>query len=111
VDDSGRVLLEVYCLCLLLGFKGRYAAGGAGDLRSMIAAVQEKIRRIRGTSSVLSPRGMIPADAVRLAQSDPWVRKFLIGSLAAVAASVVLFVAFKLLLFYGASAISNVAAR
>src|SRR5580700_9838561 len=35
-------LLEVYYLCLLLGFKGRYAAGG--DLRSIMAAVEEKIR-------------------------------------------------------------------
>src|SRR6202035_4298827 len=45
-SDSNEVsdLLEVYCLCLLLGFKGRYAAGGTGDLRSMIAAVREKIR-------------------------------------------------------------------
>jgi len=112
-SDSNELsdLLEVYCLCLLLGFKGRYAAGGAGDLRSMISAVQEKIRRIRGTSSLLSPRGMIPADAVRLAQSDPWVRKLLIGSLAAVTGSVVLFVLFKLLLIYGTSAISNMAAK
>jgi type VI secretion system protein ImpK len=111
--DSNEVcdLLEIYGLCLLLGFKGRYAAGGAGDLRSMIGAVREKIRRVRGTSSILSPRGMIPADAVRLGQSDPWVRKLLIGSLAAVTGSVVLFVMFKLLLIYGASAISNVAAR
>jgi type VI secretion system protein ImpK len=101
-------LLEVYCLCLLLGFKGRYAAGGSGDLRSMIAAAQEKIRRIRGSSPVLSPRGMIPADAVRLTQSDPWVRKLFIGSIVAVAGSIVLFAVFKLLLYYGAA---NVAAR
>jgi len=46
-----------------------------------------------------------------LTQSDPWVRKLLIGSLVAVAASVVLFIAFKLLLIYGASTISSVAAR
>jgi len=31
---------------LLLGFKGRYAAGG--DLRSIMGAIQEKIRRVRG---------------------------------------------------------------
>src|SRR5215475_5979514 len=78
--DSHEVsdLLEVYCLCLLLGFKGRYAAGGSGDLRGLIAASQEKIRRIRGAVGMLSPRGMIPADAVRLVQSDPWVRKLFI---------------------------------
>ena len=62
-------VLEVYYLCLLLGFKGRYAAGG--DLRSIMAAIQEKIRRVRGPSGALSPRGGIPADAVRLVQSDP----------------------------------------
>jgi type VI secretion system protein ImpK len=111
--DSNEVsdLLEVYCLCLLLGFKGRYAAAGTGELRAIIAATQEKIRRIRGVSAVLSPRGMIPADAVRLVQTDPWVRKLMIGSLAAVTASFVLFVIFKLFLMYGASAISNLAAH
>jgi type VI secretion system protein ImpK len=104
-------LLEVYSLCLLLGFKGRYAAGGAGDLRSLMSSAQEKIRRIRGSSAMLSPRGMIPADAVRLVQSDPWVRKLAIGSVAAVVTSIVLFVLFKLLLVYGAAALSNVATR
>jgi hypothetical protein len=54
---------------------------------------------------------MIPADAVRLVQTDPWVRKLMIGSLAAVTASFVLFVIFKLFLMYGASAISNLAAH
>jgi type VI secretion system protein ImpK len=104
-------LLEVYSLCLLLGFKGRYAAGGAGDLRSVMAAVREKIRRIRGSSPMLSPRGMIPADAVRLTQSDPWVRKLAIGSVVAVVVSILMFVCFKLILVYGAAAVSNVAVR
>jgi len=55
-NDSNETadLLEVYYLCLLLGFKGRYAAGG--DLRSIMMAIQEKIRRIRGSAGPLSPR-------------------------------------------------------
>jgi type VI secretion system protein ImpK len=111
--DSHEVsdLLEVYCLCLLLGFKGRYAAGGSGDLRGLISAAQEKIRRVRGASHTLSPRGMIPADAVRLVQTDPWVRKLFIGSMVTVAVSIVMFVTFKLLLVYGAAGLSNAAAR
>ena len=106
--DTNEVgdLLEVYSLCILLGFKGRFAAGGSGDLRSMQIAVQEKIRRIRGASGVLSPRGAIPADAVRLAQSDPWVRRLLIATIATTALTVVLGIMFKLILVYGASAIS-----
>src|SRR5262249_59827875 len=38
-------LLEVYDLCLLLGFRGRYAAGG--DLQALKAMIQDKIRRVR----------------------------------------------------------------
>jgi len=106
--DSNEVadLLEVFGLCLLLGFKGRYAAGGSGDLRSAQVAVREKLRRIRGSSGLLSPRGMIPADAVRLVQSDPWVRRLFIAMIATTAMTVVLGVMFKLILVYGASAIS-----
>ena len=107
-QDTNEVgdLLEVYGLCMLLGFKGRFAAGGAGDLRAMQLAVQEKLRRIRGSSNVLSPRGMIPADAVRLVQTDPWVRRLLIATIATAAVTIVLGIMFKLILVYGASAIS-----
>jgi len=107
-QDANEVadLLEVFGLCILLGFKGRYAAGGSGDLRAMQMAVQEKIHRIRGSSGALSPRGMIPADAVRLVQSDPWVRRLLIAAIATTAITVVFGIMFKLILLYGASAIS-----
>jgi type VI secretion system protein ImpK len=102
--DSNEVgdLLEVYGLCLLLGFKGRYAAGGMGDLKAMKMSVQEKLRRIRGSSGILSPRGMIPADAVRLVQSDPWMRKLVIATIATVSVTIVAGILFKLILVYGA---------
>jgi len=93
----------VYGLCLLLGFKGRYAAGGSGDLRGVQIAVQEKIRRIRGSSGALSPRGMIPADAVRLVQTDPWVRRLFIAMIATTAVTIVLGIMFKLILLYGSA--------
>jgi len=98
-------LLEVYYLCLLLGFKGRYAAGG--DLRSIMVAVQEKIRRIRGPLGPLSPRGAIPADTVRLVQHDRWSR--ILGRTALIMAGVVvlLFIAYKFLLISGASSLST----
>jgi type VI secretion system protein ImpK len=94
-------LLEVYYLCLLLGFKGRYAAGG--DLHSIMAAIQEKIRRVRGPSAVLSPRGGIPADAVRLAQSDPWIRRLGIACIVTCVLAAAIFAISKFLLISGAS--------
>lgn len=105
-SNESADLLEVFGLCLLLGFKGRYAAGGSGDLRSAQVAVREKLRRIRGSSGALSPRGMIPADAVRLVQSDPWVRRLLIGAIATNVVTIVFGVMFKLILLYGASAVA-----
>jgi type VI secretion system protein ImpK len=101
-------LLEVYYLCLLLGFKGRYAAGG--DLRSIMSAVQDKIRRARGPLGALSPRGAIPADAVRPAQTDPWVRRLAIVTLVTSLLALSLFLIFKFLLVSGASELSAFAA-
>src|SRR5580704_11128010 len=101
-------LLEVYYLCLLLGFKGRYAAGG--DLRSIMAGIQEKIRRVRGPAAALSPRGAIPADAVRRTQSDRvsvWLGR---SALITVALAVVLFVVFKMFLMSGVSSLSALVA-
>jgi type VI secretion system protein ImpK len=96
-------VLEVYGLCLLLGFRGRYAAAGAGDLQSLITAIQEKLRRVRGPSGPLSPRGLLPSDAVRMAHSDPWVRRLGILTISIVALTVIAFVIFKLVLNSGLS--------
>jgi len=103
--DSAEVcdLLEVYALCLLLGFRGRYAAGGAGDLQSLISAIQEKIRRVRGPSGPLSPRGLLPSDAIRVANTDPWARRLGILAFSALALAMVLFAVFKFLLNWGLS--------
>lgn len=98
-------LLEVYYLCLLLGFKGRYAAGG--DLRSIMAGIQQKILRVRGPFTALSPRGGIPAEAVLLVQSDPWVRRLAIAAVASSLSTLAVFLVFKFLLISGASELSS----
>jgi len=97
-------LLEVYYLCLLLGFKGRYAAGG--DLRGVMAATQEKIRRVRGPVGALSPRGAIPADAVRIVQTDRVSRILGRVAIVSVVVTVLLLVLFKFVLMSGASSLS-----
>src|SRR5438270_9933367 len=48
-------LLELHYLCLLLGYRGRYSAGGTGELQSTMQATADKIRRIRGPLADLSP--------------------------------------------------------
>src|SRR5205085_3333012 len=105
--DSHEVadVLEVFYLCLLLGFQGRYAASpGRGDLYAISTSINNKIRRIRGASSALSPRGAVPADAVRVGQSDIWSRRLKIASFVSLALGIALFIALKLILISAASA-------
>ena len=48
-------ILEVYLLCLLLGFEGRYSGGLRGELDSIAERVTRRIDDIRGRSGQLSP--------------------------------------------------------
>lgn len=102
-------LLEVYQLCMLLGFTGRYTLGGRGDLAAMIQATSEKIRRIRKGGAELSPRWMLPNERVQAAGRDPVVKGLLIGAAVFVLLALVLFASFKLNLGSGISAMRTVA--
>ena len=103
-------LLEVYYLCVLLGFGGRYSMGNKGDLRSIMDAVGEKIRRVRGYSPDLSPAWMLPNETPP-SRSDPWVKR--LGIIAAVCAGlmVLLFVVYKVVLGSGVHVAVLAAAR
>jgi type VI secretion system protein ImpK len=95
-------LLEVFYLCMLLGFCGKYSAGGRGELAQTLSRTKEKIQRIRGPFGQLSPAWMLPPDPIRIG-ADPWVKK--LGWIAAACAGlmVVLFVVYKLVLTNGVS--------
>ena len=83
-DDLADVL-EVHQLCLLLGFQGRYGAGGRDELRAWRSAVAEKIARVRGRPGPLSPAWAPPDDEVIPIPRDPWVRPLAYGAIATVA--------------------------
>jgi type VI secretion system protein ImpK len=96
-------LLEVYHLCVLLGFGGRYSMGNKGDLRAIMDAVADKIRRVRGRSADLSPMWRLPQEAARTMGGDPWARKLALAAIGCVTLLVLLFVIFKLSLGSGVS--------
>ncbi len=88
-------VLEVYHLCLLLGFQGRYSVAGRGELRGVLAAVTDKITRIRGANRALSPAGRPPsAEAIPIGR-DPWIRRLLIAAATAFTIALLLFVIFS----------------
>jgi type VI secretion system protein ImpK len=109
-SDSPEVadLLEVYCLCLLLGFKGRYSLSGPEAVRPLVESIMARIRRIRGPLTGLSSAWRIPDGAVVAQQSDSWVRRLLIGVGLCVLVGVLLWIGFKVLLNAGASDIRAV---
>ena len=94
--DSAEVadLLEVYYLCVLLGFGGKYSAGNRGDLRTIMDAVADKIHRVRGRSVELSPAWMLPKEAARKSGVDPWVRMLALAAICCAGLAFVLFVFF-----------------
>lgn len=66
-------VLEVFQLCLLLGFQGRYSTMDTGELRGLATAAGEKIHRIRGAFGDLSPDWSLPDGELPLRAGDPWL--------------------------------------
>ncbi len=96
-------VLEIYELCLLLGFRGRYGMGGQAELRAVIDAVAEKLHRIRGFAPDLSPAWAIPPGAIRVTSADPWVKRLLWVAAGCFVLMIVLFGVFKISLGSGVS--------
>jgi type VI secretion system protein ImpK len=103
-------VLEVYQLCLLLGFKGRYSVTHGTELQVIAGHVAQKIERARGRSGELSPRWR-PSTLALGAQRDRLVPKLAIGAGAMAALAAVLFVFFAVSLRSGASDVQTAAAQ
>ena len=110
-SDSPQVadVLEVFDLCLLLGYRGRYSLSGQEGVLTVVEAIADKIKRIRGGAGPLSPNWSAPQDTVRPTVYDPWARRLAFGALGFLALALVLFVGFKFSLMSGASALRSTA--
>lgn len=104
-------LLEVYDLCLLLGFAGRYSMGNRGELRAIVQQTTEKLHRIRNPSGILSPQGALPPGGAVASGGDPWIKFLMIGAISAAVITVALFFAFHFLLGSGAEALTTAAGQ
>jgi len=102
-------LLEVFHLCMLLGFRGRYGADAAG-LHAVQAQVREKIARIRGGPPALSSAWR-PPDEVISSAKDPWIRRLGVAALGLLVLAIVLWAGYRLALGSGASELRGLADR
>jgi type VI secretion system protein ImpK len=105
-QDSAALadLLEVYLLCLLLGFHGRYGSSDAAVLQPVIATTRARIDRIRGGASALAelaPDWRLPAGEAVVHGRDAWTRRLLYIAGGAFAFAVTLFILYTLVLRSG----------
>ncbi len=98
-------VLEVFYLCIMLGYLGRYASA-KGELGSTTISIWEKISRIRGKTP-MSPQALLPLDAPQAQQGDPWFKRLAIAAGVTFAVSVLAFIVCKLFLVSGASAVHS----
>ena len=105
-NDSSELsdILEVYLLCLLLGYRGRYGVGVGGDLRAIIDTTREKVRRVRGDLKYLAPAWAPPAE-MQPVRTDLWTRRLLLFAAGCLLLTIVLFAGFRLALSSSASAL------
>jgi type VI secretion system protein ImpK len=111
-DDSTTLadVLEMYYLCLLLGFAGRYVAGNRGELKATMDRTADKIRRIRGRVPELSPAWRLPPEPPRVYR-DKWVKRLVIAAIGTAVFTLLLFLVFKLLLGSGAEDLHTIATQ
>jgi type VI secretion system protein ImpK len=106
-------LLEVYVLCLLLGFRGRYSTGSGDPLRDWRDPSVEKILRNRGVGGgVELSRGWIPETPVEMPALSRRASRLAISCAAGVFGMCLVFLlAYLFLLNRGASLLDGYIAR
>jgi type VI secretion system protein ImpK len=62
--------LEVFHMCLLLGFKGRYIVDGTEKLNYLTARLGDEIAHMKGKSAGFAPHGERPDQVVNKLRSD-----------------------------------------
>ena len=108
---EGADVLEVFYLCLLLGYRGRYGSSRAGELNGIVQGIRDKVARARGTATLLSPQAMLPLDAPQPKLDDPWFKRLSMAAAAAAVVGTIIFIGCKILLISGSSELHSFANR
>lgn len=97
-------LLEVFALCLVLGFRGRYAHA-PGEARGAAAPLLARVRELRGDPGPLAPAWSPAAVVVAPNVRDPWVPRLAALAAAALLLTAGLYVGYRSSLARGAEAL------
>jgi len=98
-------VLEVYYLCMLMGFAGRYTLGNRAEMQGILQMTADKIHRIRHTNAEISPMWAPTAGQfIPAAASDPWVMRLALIAGFFLVLTIALFVVYKFTLSSSISA-------
>jgi len=90
-------VLEVYYLCLLLGYEGKFAGGSKAELQLLMTNLRDRIERVFGRNPEFSPDGALPDEPVAIASlADPLNVQVKLFALAAFVLAVLCFMGFSL---------------
>ena len=92
-------VLELHAICLLLGYKGRFAFGDASEIHTILQRIRDKINRIRGGYALFRPTDT-PA-APPAPKGDPWVGRLLWTTVLLAFITILAYVGYMLLLGQG----------
>ncbi|HLH38687.1 MAG TPA: DotU family type IV/VI secretion system protein [Bryobacteraceae bacterium] len=104
-------MLEVYYLCILLGFEGQYATQPKTELHLLADRVRQRIERIRGGDTRFSPAGFLPDEPVAVAPPDRIAGYLKTGALALGGAALVIFLLASAHLFWSSSQVRDALAK
>jgi type VI secretion system protein ImpK len=107
-SDALGDLLEVFQLCLLLGFRGRYAVSDPSTLAQVTNTVDERIRRIRRGYGEFAPSWSPRAALVAPPRRDRWVRPLAMAAVVSVLLAAGLYVGLRGALRNGAAELSAI---
>jgi type VI secretion system protein ImpK len=109
-QESAEVadVLELHCLCLLLGFRGRYAYGDASEIHTILRRIREKIVRIRGPFALV--RQVEAPPVPKAPTSDRWIRNGCIAAIILAVVCLAAYIGFRLLLVPSADSTAQVVA-
>ena len=96
-SQSLAEVLEVYYLCLLLGYEGKFAGGSKAELQLLMTNLQERIERVFGRDPEFSPDAVLPDEPVAAAPAaDPMDRQVKMFALGALVLAILCLVGFSL---------------
>jgi type VI secretion system protein ImpK len=92
-------VLELHAMCLLLGYRGRFAFGDATEIQTILRRIRDKIESIRGGYQLF--RANETPAAPPKPKRDPWVRGLAVTALLLAVFTLLAYIGYILLLGQG----------